>query len=155
MRAYKLFRKRRDNTLGPLFINRKLRVKLGTWYDAEDHPTKGYAHRPGWHAGLLPKAPHLTVTGRVWCEVELEDVAPLPRPESQGGLWLLARRMKVVREMDIDEVWHILLEEIENDRNQSDEHIAPDTTVENRDDRGPAEGVSGVQHLRLRSGCNV
>jgi hypothetical protein len=41
-------------------------------------PTKGYAERPGWHAGVLPIAPHLrqTSTGKiaphcVWAEVEL------------------------------------------------------------------------------------
>lgn len=95
--GYKLFRLRKDGTLGPLFINASLRVPLGTWLDAEDHPTKGYAHRPGWHATLRQEAPHLRQTGdRVWCRVELEGVRLYDRPESQGGTWALADRLRVV-----------------------------------------------------------
>ena len=45
MLGYKLFRKRKDGTYGPLFINRKLRLVVGETYQEEDHPTKGYAHR--------------------------------------------------------------------------------------------------------------
>jgi hypothetical protein len=47
--AYKLFRVRKDGTLGPLFINRPQRVPVGKALVAEDHPTKGFAFRPGWH----------------------------------------------------------------------------------------------------------
>lgn len=57
--AYKLFRRRGDGSLGPLFINKRQRIPLGEWLQAEDHPTKGYAHRPGWHCGVAPSAPHL------------------------------------------------------------------------------------------------
>jgi hypothetical protein len=97
MKAYKLMRLRKDNTLGPLFINRKQRVPIGEWLPAGDYPTKGYAHRPGWHCGVAPKAPHLSEKGRVWCEVEIEDFIPLHRPIYQGGLWYLAQKMKVVK----------------------------------------------------------
>ncbi len=96
MIGYKLFRMRKDGTLGPLFINARLRVPVGEWLEAEDHPTKGYAHRPGWHAAATPNAPHLSEKGRVWCKVELEGVRRYPRPESQGGEWLLADRLRVL-----------------------------------------------------------
>lgn len=94
--GYKLFRMRKDGTLGPLFINRTLRVPVGEWLEAEDHPTKGYAHRPGWHAAPTKHAPHLSEKGRVWCKVLLEGVREYPRPKSQGGTWLLANRLKVL-----------------------------------------------------------
>lgn len=97
MKAYKLLSVRKDGTLGPLFINRKQVIPVGKWLPAEDHPTKGYAHRPGWHACEDIAAPHLTMKGRVWCEVELQKVEELKRPESQGTRWYLARKMKVLR----------------------------------------------------------
>ena len=101
MIAYKLFRERKDGTLGPLFINAKMRVPIGQWLPAEDHPTKGYAHRPGWHATLQPIAPHLSTKGRVWVEVEIEDYRKFDRPQSQGGTWVLAKRMKVIQKVEI------------------------------------------------------
>jgi hypothetical protein len=96
-RAYKLFRQRKDGTLGPLFIGARQRVPLGEWLEAEDIPTKGYAHRPGWHSGRRPEAPHLTEKGRVWCEVWIRDYESYRRPESQGGEWLISKWLKVVR----------------------------------------------------------
>jgi len=99
MKAYKLFRKRKDGSIGPLFINRSMRIPLGEWLEAEDHPTKGYAHRPGWHCGAAPVAPHLSEKGRVWFEVEIEDYYDFPRPQHQGARWLIAQRMKVIGEV--------------------------------------------------------
>jgi len=93
--AWKLLRLRRDRTLGPLFINRKLVISPGRWYRAEDHPTKGYAHRPGWHATDSPDAPHLSMKGRVWCQVWLRGWKKLVRPAAQGGVWFLAEEMFV------------------------------------------------------------
>ena len=94
--GWKLFRRRKDGTLGPLFINRKLRVPVGEWLNAEAHRTPGYAFRPGWHATLRPIAPHLRTTGdRVWCRVSLRDTEFYDRPESQGGTWVLAQRLRV------------------------------------------------------------
>jgi len=106
MRAYKLFRRMRDGKLSPLFINKKSRIPKGVWLDAECHPTKGFAVRQGWHCCLRPFAPHLVVGGegkgksRVWVLVEVEDTELYDRPESQGGTWVLAQRMKVVREIN-------------------------------------------------------
>ena len=92
MTAYKLFRLRKDGTLGPLFINRRQRVPVGVWLDAEDHPTKGYKHRPGWHAMDAPHAKHLTERDRVWMEVELDDVESTVM---MGRTWYVAQRMRV------------------------------------------------------------
>lgn len=103
MRAYKLFRRRKDGTLGPLFINAGQRIPLGEWLPAEDKPTKGFAHRPGWHATLLPDAPHLKMTeGRVWAEVELwGPITRFGRPASQGGAWLLCTgALKVIKVLE-------------------------------------------------------
>ena len=94
--GYKLFRWRKDGTLGPLFINKRLVVPLNRWMKAEDHPTKGFAHRPGWHATLKKHAPHLSKKNRVWCKVELKDIKKFNRPESQGGTWVLAKHLKVL-----------------------------------------------------------
>lgn len=46
MIGYKLFRQRKDGTLGPLFINRRQRLEVGKTYEAEEHRTKGFAFRP-------------------------------------------------------------------------------------------------------------
>lgn len=94
--AYKLMRQRKDGSLGPLFINRGLRLHVGELYPAEDHPTKGYAHRPGWHAAQsVDHAPHLKLKeDRVWVKVWLDDVETVERPASQGGHWYLAGLMR-------------------------------------------------------------
>ena len=99
MKAFKLFRKLKNGDLAPLFINKRMRISLDEWYDAECHPTKGFAVREGWHCTLKPEAPHLSEKGRVWCEVEIEDYEYYDRPESQGGTWVLAKRLKVLGEM--------------------------------------------------------
>lgn len=103
---YKLFRQRKDGTLGPLFINTRLRIPFDTWMEAEDHPTKGFAHRPGWHLTKKPVAPHLSEKNRVWCEVETKEEGETvyPRPESQGGEWVLATSLKVNRILSFEEV---------------------------------------------------
>jgi len=95
MRAYKLLRVRKNQTLGPLFINCRQVIPLGKWLDAEDHPTKGFARRKGWHCTLKPVAPHLSKVGRIWCEVSVTGIEKYNRPESQGGTWVLGQRMKV------------------------------------------------------------
>lgn len=97
MKAYKLLNQRKDGSLGPLFINKRQRIQVGVELQAEDHPTKGYKHRPGWHCCLKPHTPHLSEKGRVWCEVQIEDYKILDRPASQGGQWALANKMTVLR----------------------------------------------------------
>ena len=97
MVAYKLIRKMKDGSLSPLFINKKSRIPVGVWLDAESHPTKGFAYRKGWHCTLTPNAPHLSEKDRVWVKVEVEDYEHYDRPESQGGTWVLAQKMKVIQ----------------------------------------------------------
>jgi hypothetical protein len=99
MRAYKLFRKMKDGSLSPLFINKKERIPHNEWLVAECHPTNGFAVRKGWHCTLSPVAPHLSTKNRVWVEVEIDDYEFYNRPESQGGTWVLAQRMKVLGEV--------------------------------------------------------
>lgn len=47
---------------------------------------------------------------RVWVECEVEDWTSYDRPESQGGSWILAQKMKIVRELTDNEVKQILKE---------------------------------------------
>jgi len=100
MIAYKLVRKRKDGSLGSLFINRKAKLPIGDWMLAEDHPTKGYAHRPGWHCTFNPEAPHLSLKGRTWVQVEVADFEVFSRPANQGGKWILAKWMKILGELE-------------------------------------------------------
>ena len=101
MKAFKIFKVRKDGSIGPLFINASQRIPLGEWQQARhDIQRKGFAYRPGWHAALSTDgAPHLKCDGvtRAWFEVEVEDFVEYDRPAAQGGSWILAERMKVVR----------------------------------------------------------
>ena len=105
MLAYKLFRVRKDGTLGPLFIDARLRIKEGVWLKAKairKGRPKGFAFRPGWHVCSKKSAPHLSKKGRVWCLVSMDDdgwIVAHHRPLSQGGLWYTAQRIKVVRRL--------------------------------------------------------
>ena len=101
MIAYKLMRIK-DGKLHPLFINRRQEIPIGKWMKAECHPTRGFAVRTGWHCCFKMLAPHLKKSlangeQRVWVECEVQDWKSYDRPESQGGAWVLAQRMKVNR----------------------------------------------------------
>jgi hypothetical protein len=100
MKAYKLFKVRRDGSIGSLFIKPRDRLPLNQWLHAENIPTKGYAVRAGWHAMAKPEAPHLSPKGRRWFEVEIEDHEQYERPKSQGGIWFLAQRMKILKPLE-------------------------------------------------------
>ena len=107
MKAYKLFRLKKNGAITPLFIDKTREIEFNVWMDAELHPTKGFAERPGWHCGTLPQAPHLTEKGRVWCEVEVEDYYGFDRPKSQGGFWIIANRMivrRVLTDKDVESI---------------------------------------------------
>jgi hypothetical protein len=100
IQVYKLFKKRKDGTLGSLFINQKAKLKFDTWYEAEtEHYKKGFTYRPGWHCTGEKNAPHLTERGRVWCKVEIYDYEELIRPQIQGSKWYLAKNMKIIKEV--------------------------------------------------------
>lgn len=105
MKAYKLMRIKNDGNLYPLFINKTVATPIGEWLQAECHPTKGFAVRQGFHCCFQPNAPHLKrelANGekRVWVECEVEDWERYDRPIQQGGAWVLAQRMKVIRVID-------------------------------------------------------
>ena len=80
--GYKLFEMDTNNNLYPLFIDKRTAYPIGEWIQAENHPTKGYAKRPGLHVGQICSAPWLMSADgtyksqrskywkRVWCEVE-------------------------------------------------------------------------------------
>jgi len=97
MRAYKLFREMKDGTIASLFINKRKRLPLDVWLTAGCYPTKGFKVRPFWHCTSEPVAPHLSMKGRAWYEVEMNQYAPFKRPESQGGVWYLATFIKIIR----------------------------------------------------------
>lgn len=98
MIVYKLFRQRCDGTLGPLFINARLRIPIGEWMPAEVHPTNGFALRPGWHCARRPTAPHLSIKGRVWAKCEIRGKwYVFKRPGNQGGEWIIAESLRVLR----------------------------------------------------------
>lgn len=100
MIAYKLVRRRKDGSLGPLFIDARLRIPFGEWLPARhDIDKKGFAYRPGWHCTFDMNAPHLSEKDRVWVRCEIEDYETYARPESQGGSWLLAQRIKFLEVM--------------------------------------------------------
>lgn len=95
--GYKLFTQRKDGTIGPLFINKRLRIPSGRWMPAEkNYKTKGFSYRPFWHVTSKPVAPHLKENGRVWYRVLIRDFTKMERPPSQGGLWYLADQMMVM-----------------------------------------------------------
>lgn len=103
MIAYKLLRRLKCGDLTSPFINNTERLQKGVWLEAEDYPTEGFKHRPGWHAMPTPHAPHLSTKGRVWVEVDIEDFEELQRPEHYGGTWYLAQLMKIIRVLDEEE----------------------------------------------------
>lgn len=96
MHCFKLFSLKKDGSIGPLFINRRQRLARNVWYDAESHPTKGFAYRPGWHCTEAPEAPHLTERGRIWMNVEIDDYTEIVRPVQQGKRWFLANKIRVL-----------------------------------------------------------
>jgi hypothetical protein len=97
VKAYKLVRKLKSGRLSPLFINKTLSIELGKWYESENHPTKGFKERQGWHCTVKPLAPHLSKTDRVWVEVEIDEYSIFETSKHQGSIWLLANKIKFVR----------------------------------------------------------
>jgi len=102
MKAYKLMRKK-NGFLYSLFINRTSPIKMGVWLKARCYPTKKFSVRKGWHCCFQPNLPHLKMQlangeKRVWMEIEVDDYRIYPRPQSQGGSWLLAQKIKVIGE---------------------------------------------------------
>jgi len=98
MAAYKLMRIRKDGSIGSLFINKRKKLPTGVWLKSESHPTKGYAIRPGWHVLKEPHAPHLKMTKyRRWYRVRIADYKIIERPKSQGRIWYIANKLKILK----------------------------------------------------------
>ena len=91
----------KNGELKPLFIGKKEPFVINEWMEAKEIPTKGFKTRKGFHCCFTPHAPHLSEKDRVWVEVEVDDYELYDRPESQGGTWVLAQRMKVVKELHL------------------------------------------------------
>lgn len=100
MIAYKLFRVRKDGTLGSLFIDRKKKYTCKQWLSALEVPTKGFAVRAGWHCCKKPVAPHLSMKDRRWYKVDIFVYKKHVRPEKQGGVWYTAQQMKILGPVD-------------------------------------------------------
>lgn len=94
--AYKLFRIKKCGDITSLFINKTKVLPINTWLCAEPHPTPGFKFRPYWHCTEQPNAPHLSMKGRIWLKVEMEDYDEFIRPEIQGGKWFLAKKIKIL-----------------------------------------------------------
>lgn len=95
--AYKLFNRRKNGTLGSLFINRRAVLPVGEWMSSQLLPKKGFVVRQGWHVLREPKAPHLKQTpNRVWYKVEITHWETFSRPPEQGGVWYLAKWMRIL-----------------------------------------------------------
>lgn len=59
-KGYKLFEQDPDGNLYALFIDKKTVMPVDEWLQAENHPTKGFSNRPGYHIGEgIPSAPWL------------------------------------------------------------------------------------------------
>lgn len=96
MIGYKLVRLKKDGNITSLFINKKVNLFLNQWMNSKCIPTKGFSIRAGWHILAKPNAPHLSKNGRVWIKVKFKDYYKFNRPKSQGGLWFLAKKMKIL-----------------------------------------------------------
>lgn len=116
MRAFKLVRLGKDGKCYPLFINKKEAFRFGETMIAGYYPTPGFAGRMGFHCCFKPLAPHLKeklANGeqRVWIELDVEDYETYDRPESQGGMWILAKKIVPKRIVSFDEA-HKLAKEL-------------------------------------------
>ncbi len=99
--AYKLFRQLKSGELTSLFINKTRRLPCNELMEAENYPTSGFAVREGWHCTAKPEVPHLKMklkSGevRIWKKVMIDNYVEFKRPENQGGLWFLAKKMVIL-----------------------------------------------------------
>lgn len=100
MIAYKLCRQKKNGDITSLFINKTKALPFNEWMEAEEHETKGFKFRPFWHCTVKMTAPHLSKKGRVWVKLETEDYEVFQRPKTQGGVWLLAKKIKLLEIVD-------------------------------------------------------
>lgn len=114
--AYKMVRKMKDGSYTPLFCGRSERYMAGQVYKSQDNTTNGFKSRQGFHCVPEPVAPHLKLNTkkekRVWLKVKVSDFRIMSRFEHQGGNWILANSMKVIRELSPFEVQILGMESI-------------------------------------------
>lgn len=96
MIAYKLCRQKKNGDITSLFIDKSKSLPFNIWLTAECYPTTGFKVRPFWHCTSQPVAPHLSEKGRVWIKVEMKDYEEFLRPNNQGGMWFLAKQIKLL-----------------------------------------------------------
>ena len=102
--GYKLFNKKKDGKLYPLYVLTEKSIPLGVWLHAEEGPRVGnhvksklgpLAFRPGWHINdELPYVEHIysmhngekyLKDGCVWCEVKYHtDISYQERADAEG-----------------------------------------------------------------------
>jgi hypothetical protein len=104
MIGYKLLRELKNGEVSSLFINKKSRLPFNQWIISENHPTKGFKERPYFHCTLKPFAPHLSMKDRVWVRVEIKNYKKFQRPENQGGIWILAKNIKLIEKLCMEEI---------------------------------------------------
>lgn len=94
--AYKLCRLKSNGDITSLFINKKEKLPFNVWLTAKSYPTKGFKLRPFWHSTSNPTAPHLSEKNRIWVKVLIKNYKKFERPENQGGLWFLSKKIKLI-----------------------------------------------------------
>jgi hypothetical protein len=99
MIVYKLFRVMKNGSIASLFINKKARYNIGEWMTAENHPTPGYGKRMGWHSCASPHAPHLSDKNRKWFKCEIDCYTTITRPKSQGNVWYISNKLKIIEKL--------------------------------------------------------
>ena len=99
MIAYKIFKVRKDGSLGSLYCDTKAKYYLDKWYRSSPYYHPKLKFRPGFHATLKPYAPHIKIKkNRAWYKIDVEDYTFFDRPACQGGKWLVCKKMKILEE---------------------------------------------------------
>ena len=121
--AYKLFRELKSGEITSLFINKSRRLPFDEILDAECFPTKGFAERAFWHCTDQPHATHLKMElksgeKRVWRKVLMHDYEEFQRPDNQGGMWYLAKRIIILSD--------VMIKVIDNHKKYVEEFVTKD-----------------------------
>ena len=104
--AFKLFRIRKEGSIGSLFVEPTARHPIGTWIPAKAHSHKKLKFRKGWHALIHPNAPHLSKKNRAWYIVMVDNYEVIDRPKNHGGKWVIAQKLNIIGRLP-DSVIHL------------------------------------------------
>lgn len=106
MKVYKMCRKYKDGSIGPMFVGTDDRFKIGEWVfarmDFKRRLDKVYSKlgwlkfRPGFHFAELPYAPHIGIKENgairymhddtVWCECEITEATDYTFEAHENGM---------------------------------------------------------------------